>query len=232
MKDKKVLNIVSLIVATVLIIIPAVMGFGFIYGYTDNIGVRDPKFRNLSLVKVYGDNKKGEGVIVYVDDEYADIITCKHIFETDYKALVEFGNKESVYADVTYYFPDVDACVIRLKRSDIKDAIGYPVAVPFLGKNDYSKLSIGEKVYYSDDLNDLSRTFNEGLWISSDEFVYELEGNVGLFSGEVVPGMSGSGVFDEDGKLIGIIVASNEVDGALLPAFKLMDYRLYLEEEK
>ena len=60
-----------------------------------------------------------------------------------------------------------------------------------------------------------------GKWLDSEEFVYELSEDVGLFAGEVLPGMSGEGLFDENDRLIGMIIAANETEGAVIPAYKL-----------
>ena len=186
-------------------------------------------YRNLCQVNVYAGIKNGRGIIIDTTDDYIDIVTSKHLVSEENNVSIEFGNKGKVDAEVVYYYSNTDAAIIRVMREDSDFYIKGAKAPEIMSKSDYESYSLSSKVYFANNIYDVSLDVAEGLWISSDEFVYELSEDVGLFSGEVLPGMSGEGVFDADDRLIGMIIAANETEGAVIPAYELRnEYMTFL----
>lgn len=211
------------------IIIIFVIGMLFIKDAADEIGLMEKGYRNLCQVNVYAGIKNGRGIIIDTTDDYIDIVTSKHLVSEENNVSIEFGNKGKVDAEVVYYYSNTDAAIIRVMREDSDFYIKGAKAPEIMSKSDYESYSLSSKVYFANNIYDVSLDVAEGLWISSDEFVYELSEDVGLFSGEVLPGMSGEGVFDEDDRLIGMIIAANETEGAVIPAYELRnEYMTFL----
>ena len=211
------------------IIIIFVIGMLFIKDAADEIGLMEKGYRNLCQVNVYAGIKNGRGIIIDTTDDYIDIVTSKHLVSEENNVSIEFGNKGKVDAEVVYYYSNTDAAIIRVMREDSDFYIKGAKAPEIMSKSDYESYSLSSKVYFANNIYDVSLDVAEGLWISSDEFVYELSEDVGLFSGEVLPGMSGEGVFDADDRLIGMIIAANETEGAVIPAYELRnEYMTFL----
>ena len=211
------------------IIIIFVIGMLFIKDAADEIGLMEKGYRNLCQVNVYAGIKNGRGIIIDTTDDYIDIVTSKHLVSEENNVSIEFGNKGKVDAEVVYYYSNTDAAIIRVMREDSDFYIKGAKAPEIMSKSDYESYSLSSKVYFANNIYDVSLDVAEGLWISSDEFVYELSEDVGLFSGVVLPGMSGEGVFDEDDRLIGMIIAANETEGAVIPAYELRnEYMTFL----
>ena len=211
------------------IIITFVIGMLYIKDAADEIGLMEKGYRNLCQVNVYAGIKNGRGIIIDTTDDYIDIVTSKHLVSEENNVSIEFGNKGKVDAEVVYYYSNTDAAIIRVMREDSDFYIKGAKAPEIMSKSDYESYSLSSKVYFANNIYDVSLDVAEGLWISSDEFVYELSEDVGLFSGEVLPGMSGEGVFDADDRLIGMIIAANETEGAVIPAYELRnEYMTFL----
>ena len=222
-------NLILCIVSFMSIIVVFAVGMIFIKDAADEIGLMEKGYRNLCQVNVYAGIKNGRGIVIDTTEDYIDIVTSKHLVSEENKVSIEFGNKGKVDAEVVYYYLNTDAAIIRAMREDSDFYIKGAKAPEIMSKSDYESIPLSRSVYYSKDIYDVSLDVAEGLWISSDEFVYELSEDVGLFSGEVLPGMSGEGVFDEDDRLIGMIIAANETEGAVIPAYELRnEYMTFL----
>ncbi len=229
-KDKNFIkNLILCIVSFMSIIVIFAVGMLYIKDAADEIGLMEKGYRNLCQVNVYAGIKNGRGIIIDTTDDYIDIVTSKHLVSEENNVSIEFGNKGKVDAEVVYYYSNTDAAIIRVMREDSDFYIKGAKAPEIMSKSDYESYSLSSKVYFANNIYDVSLDVAEGLWISSDEFVYELSEDVGIFSGEVLPGMSGEGVFDEDDRLIGMIIAANETEGAVIPAYELRnEYMTFL----
>ena len=203
------------------IIVVFAIGMLFIKDAADEIGLMQEGYRNLCQVNVYAGIKNGRGIIIGVEDDYIDIVTSKHLVSEENNVNIEFGNKGRLDAEVVYYYPDTDAAIIRVLREDSDFYLKGAKAPEIMSKSDYESIPLSRSVYYAKDIYDVSMSVEEGKWLSSGEFVYELSEDVGLFAGEVLPGMSGEGLFDEKDRLIGMIIAANETEGAIIPAYKI-----------
>lgn len=214
-------DLLEAIISVLLVL--AVMLFGFIYikNAADDLNIFSEGYRNLYQVNIYAGIKNARGIILDVDDEYIYIVTSKHLVSDENNVSVEFGNKARVDSEVIYYYKDMDASIIRISKEDSNEYLKGAKATELYSKSDYENISISRHVFYSNSIYDTEKSFEEGIWIEGDSFIYELQAYVGLFSGTVTPGMSGEGLYDENGKLIGMIVAASETQGAVIPAYKL-----------
>ena len=72
----------------------------------------------------------------------------------------------------------------------------------------------------------LNKIFKERLRLGTPRLInrlQELGYEAGIFLGEVKPGMSGGALFDEEDRLIGMIIASNDLKGAIIPSYEIME---------
>ena len=223
MKNKKfsAKNFILLTVSVLSILAVFVVGMIYIKDAAEEIGLMEKGYRNLCQVNVYAGIKNGRGIIIGAEDDFIDIVTSKHLVSEENKVSIEFGNKGRVDAEVVYYYNTSDAAIIRVMREDSDFYLKGAKAPEIMSKNDYESFPISRKVYFAKDIYDESLDISEGKWLTSDEFVYELSADVGLFAGEVLPGMSGEGLFDENDRLVGMIIAATDTEGAVLPAYEL-----------
>ena len=221
MKKDSMKNLILCIVSFMSIIAVFVFGMLLIKDAADEIGLMEEGYRNLSQVNVYAGIKNGRGIIIGVEEDYIDIVTSKHLVSEENKVSIEFGNKGKVEGEVVYYYPNNDAAIIRVMREDSDFYIKGAKAPEIMPKSDYESIPLSRSVYFAKDIYDVTLEVSVGKWLDSEEFVYELSEDVGLFAGEVLPGMSGEGLFDENDRLVGMIIAASETEGAVIPAYTL-----------
>ncbi len=128
----------------------------------------------------------GSGVILSTDGR---IVTNYHVLEDAYKIEITF-NDESVYQGDIYivgYDEDLDLAILKIDKSGLKPAtIG-----------DSSKVKTGDSVVAIGSPYGLINTVTEGI-------VSAIRSDSIQISSALNPGNSGGGLFDEDGRLIGI----------------------------
>lgn len=231
MNDKRIKtrNIIGLCICMLSIAAVALFGLLYISRAADEISLMQEGYRNLSQVNIYAAGQYGRGFIIGVKDDYIDIITSKHLVLEENNVTVEFGNRGLVNSEVVYYFEDMDAALIRMDRNDTDNYLKGAKAVEVMPKEDYDKIPLLKEVYYAKDIYDTELSALSGNWYASDEYIYEINANVGIFNGEVNPGMSGEGVFDEKDRLVGMVIAASDTKGALIPGYRIRkEYMSYV----
>ncbi len=215
MKNDK--TILKITVCFMTVIFVFLFGELYIKDAADNLLPAEPGYKNFSEVTVYVGNKSGRGVIFEEDDEKIIILTSKHLFLENWQGVAEFGNHTTAVTDVVFYYNNMDAALIKVEKEGINRLVKVPKICDAAG---YFALKEGSDVYYSENIFDEKVTSLTGKLTKKEEDI-GLEQKVGLFEGNVVPGMSGEGVYDEKGRLLGIIVASDQTYGAFIPAYIL-----------
>ena len=227
-KDNQTKNIISAIVSVFLIILTSVMGLTAIKNSASDQGVMQEEYRNRSQVVLYSGALTGRGVIVGADDDFIDILTTKHLIRDGGQDVsVEFANKKKVKALAVYVAEGYDAALVRVVRSDAWEAIGHPRSVEYLNEDEYNSFAQGEDVYYLEYVYDDNLSVLSGTWSETNEYIVSINTEAGIFKADVRPGMSGEGLFDSDDRLIGIIIAAGDGEGAVIPAYKLLDYGVF-----
>lgn len=172
-------------------------------------------YKNLTMVTVLSNEKSGRGIIYEVSDSNVCILTSKHLVADNIYPVVEFGDSYVKAANVSYYFKQMDAALLAVEKDEFISNYLYPPKS--IGREEYFELPAETPVYFADVIRDENITVLQGKLIEKDVDEEGLEQRVGLFEGEVVAGMSGGGVFDEKGRLIGMIVATDGKYGAFIP---------------
>lgn len=219
----KRLFFVKFLTCIIVIIFVALFGTFFIKDAANDLAIMTPGFRNLTQVIIHADGKLGRGVIIYSDNEYVGILTAKHVVSNDPDPVVEFGNEERAQATVWYYYSEHDAAIIQVDKSQMEVLDISPKPAEILSKDEYGKLTQGEEVFYGSNLLDTQLEVATGTWVEGDRFIDIVQENAGVYEGTVTSGMSGTGVFTKNGKLIGIIVAADETTGVVIPAYRIVD---------
>lgn len=122
------------------------------------------------------------------------IVTNKHVVDEGIRLRIRRGPSEW-FATVTHAAADYDLC--RLQVEGLK-VTGLPV-------RESSTLEIGERVYAIGAPKGLELTFSEGIISALRDFP---NGRVIQTSAPISSGSSGGGLFDSQGRLIGITTAT------------------------
>lgn len=182
--------------------------FPFFGDVEDDEGEEDEKGEG--RIKAYG---AGSGVIYEVKDDFAYIVTNFHVvkmaLQNSGNSVIEvyFGKDVKKYtaANVVDYNPAIDIAVLKVPLE------GKKVSCVELGNSD--KLNAGQEVYVIGKPNgyNLSVSVTHGIVSALKRFI-KLEGvknetETFQIDAPINHGNSGGGIFDKNGKLIGICVA-------------------------
>jgi hypothetical protein len=166
-----------------------------------------------NIVKVTAKNSAGSGIIWRIDNEIT-IVSNKHLLMNDVSANITFCNGEEAVAEVIGYSQQYDIGFVKVDGSYMTDKLlrdiyeAYPVI--FHSETQLDKDTFAEK--YQD-----ARIMQVGVDLDNVIVDYSV-GNakelkfLPLFNTNVIvsrcyakAGMSGGGIFDSDGRLLGMI---------------------------
>jgi len=152
-------------------------------------------FRKVSPSIVYISTIKGAGSGVVVSPSL--ILTNHHVVEGASQIDVYLSNQR-YQASVFKSDASKDACVLRVNSSQLQAVEGGRL---------FEELQIGERVYALGNPKGLERTFSDG--IISGKRIFEGQKIIQI-TAPIAPGSSGGGLFDGDGRLIGITTSGLE----------------------
>ncbi|MGN0413590.1 MAG: serine protease [Lachnospiraceae bacterium] len=164
-----------------------------------------------SVVRIEVNEYFGSGVIWDIDDEKITILSCRHLLEKDNTCDVIFFEGEYCRATVKELSEDYDIgfAEIPISEMDREDVLSLKKVTR--SSRTAEQMIKGEEVVIFGSMDYVAANYSQGYLMDTDVTV-EIPS---LFSaqsmmvcyGEIDAGMSGSGVFDENGSLIGIVSA-------------------------
>jgi hypothetical protein len=145
----------------------------------------------------------GSGVLIEKKGSLYTVLTAFHLFE-DIDLEIPFTIRT---ADYSFY---------KVKKESIKQIENLDLAIfTFKTDKDYDKANFSnilklkkDDVLFSSGFVDSNFYFQKGKLIASSNLKVK-DGNQLIYTSKVVPGMSGGGIFDNYGKLVGINTMSN-----------------------
>lgn len=166
-----------------------------------------------SIVKVIVKDSAGSGIIWRIEDGIV-IASNRHLLMKDVQAEIEFGNGTSVSADVIGYSQQYDIGFVKIQEEAVTDNVLRDIyeAVPTLYETESEEGKIAFDAKYSK-----RRVLQAGAAIDKHTancstgnimglaFVPLFHTNVLVTECFSRAGMSGGGVFDEGGHLLGMI---------------------------
>ena len=169
-----------------------------------------------SIVRIEVNEYFGSGVIWDIDDEKITILSCRHLLEKDNTCDVIFFEGEFYRATVKELLEDYDIgfAEIPIREMDREDISSLKKITR--SSRTAEQMIKGEDVVIFGSMDYVAANYSQGYLMDTDVTV-EIPS---LFSaqsmmvcyGEIDGGMSGSGVFDEKGSLIGIVSAGKTSD--------------------
>jgi len=153
------------------------------------------KISRNSAVKVIGFNGgHGSGSYTKVNGEYF-VITARHVVDNGWLFVIQGTGTESVIGQVIYRSSNQDFALLRIPKMNSRKTADVETTK-------MKEFKIGDQVVYTGFPSTYELLTSVGI-VSGYEKIY---GAV-LLQGWAWPGSSGSGVFDENGKLVGVVVA-------------------------
>lgn len=169
----------------------------------------------------------GSGVVIDITDSYVDIVTASHVVEQTAKPLVYFYGGSIVYGSVLAYGKYNDVAFIRVEVAELPEGVIEVIKEAYIADNEaYSALAMSEDVYMLGSSVRVAEDVVQGTIKEKDVFIALFQNEMLVCNGAVTDGMSGGGTFDAKGKLVGILVGTNDVDAVNVAITDVMaEYR-------
>ncbi len=176
-----------------------------------------------SVVRIEAGKLFGSGIIFAVRQDEIILLTNRHMIEPG-EPVVMFQDGKSAQADVIGCSDKYDMGFLRVKFSDLGDYTVDSCRNVRYNETEFGNLGPGDDLFILGSADYPAGNLFYGI-IGSPSVYMEDFGTEMLWAYcEVKPGMSGSGVFDQDGCLIGIVCGGNEEkEAAVLPLDKILE---------
>lgn len=198
------------------------MHVGFLSWLTDGDQMEDARMQVVyqlarrSIVKVVVKDAAGSGIVWKINDENIVIVSSRHLLMKDVKAQVTFCDEESADAEIMGYSQQYDIGFLKIEDKNVtanilRDIYEVVPAEDFSDEADtltqQSVLQIGA------DLNGNKEHFATGTILGVG---YEPVFNTNVLRTDCYSkaGMSGGGVFDAYGRLLGMISGGEVAEDA------------------
>lgn len=194
----------------------------FLSKYIGEDQVEDPKMQIVyqlarrSVVKAVVKDSVASGIVWKINDDDIIIVSNKHLLMKDVKAKVTFCNGESADAEMLGYSQQYDIGFLKVDSKKVTGNILRDIyeAVPAEYEIDASdSLADRPVLQIGADLNGDKNHFSTGSIL---EFGYEPVFNTTVLKTKCYAkaGMSGGGVFDTGGKLLGMLSGGDVAEDA------------------
>lgn len=205
-----------------------------------------------SVVRIEVKEFAGNGVIWKIDDDNVIICSNRHLLMHDVEAEVTFCDKEKVKAQILGYSQQYDLGFLKINISELPTGVFRDI---------YEVVPVIYDFYKEEDIDEFLKEYENktilqlGAGALNDDKYYLNTGTVDsvrfepVFNTKVIvtccyskAGMSGSGLFDEGGRFLGIVSGGDVSDDASekesdytfsIPSSIILDeYDIILEEKE
>ncbi len=181
------------------------------------------KYRDM-MVKVQVEDLIGSGVIYDADGESIWIVTAGHVFSQSQDPVeITFADGYSVTADSFWKSESHDAALIRVPYEKLAGRAdrGRTYLCARVFPEAYDRAAAGDEVVAMGSYTGVGEDAYAGRLTADCCYLEDFESYMMLADVPVKPGMSGGGLFDTEGNLLGIICGVSE-DGEVA-AVRIID---------
>ena len=163
-----------------------------------------------SVVVINAGSASGSGVIWACGEEYSYIVTCYHVIENENEIKITFQSGDVAYAEPIGGDARTDIALLKVDKTDLS-----PITLP----KDFADLKLGQAVIaIGNPLGVLGNSVSDGILSSLTRSVSIGGSTMKLLqtTAAVNHGNSGGGLFDLDGRLIGMVnakISETSVEG-------------------
>lgn len=198
------------------------MHVGFLSWLTDGDQMEDARMQVVyqlarrSIVKVVVKDATGSGIVWKINDENIVIVSSRHLLMKDVKAQVTFCDEESADAEIMGYSQQYDIGFLKIEDKNVTANILRDIyeAVPAeVFSDEADTLTQQSVLQIGADLNGTKEHFATGTILGVG---YEPVFNTNVLRTNCYSkaGMSGGGVFDVYGRLLGMISGGEVAEDA------------------
>lgn len=184
-----------------------------------------------SSVEIITEYVSGTGVVYEISDSYVAIVTAAHVLTGAKQVTITFCNQEKVVSDKIYLDENADCGFILVSMDDEVSEKLFEVCEVQKNRDVFDKIMSEQGVFVTDLEADNTLKCRYATIIDSWIFFEDFDEYMMLLSGTASAGMSGSGVYDENGVLLGILCGKNDKEELAVLPYSILDAK-WIEAEQ
>lgn len=165
-------------------------------------------------VQVEAGNLRGSGVIYEKNESFLIVATAAHVLPWETEAVsVTFSDDFAVTTDFYYRSSHSDLAFINIPLASLPKRNLKKYTPVQLDKTSFDAVRSGDKVIFQaigTEGNSAINSAYTGTVLENWIYVEDFGQYMMLLQGNIEPGMSGGGVFDEEGNFLGILCGESE----------------------
>lgn len=172
-----------------------------------------------AMVQLEGGGLLGSGVIVGMDEERIVILTAAHVIAQDNSYVrVTFYDEYNAVSRETYCYEEQDIGVVIVERTDVPEENTQHYQFARWKQGDEAAVQQGDICIALGCTSGVAAESYEGTILEQWTYLEDYRQHMILAKVDGKPGMSGGGLFDKEGRLLGIISGGNdEEELAVIP---------------
>ena len=160
-------------------------------------------------VMVTAGENHASGVILEISDDEVTLITAGHLMEGYDQGIITFTTGNAGFGDVKYISDNPDICIMTFGTRYIDDSLLSELKAAKHSQDKYDELAKDDPVYLVGSAISTGSNAVSGRVAAKDFYVEDFDARMLYLYTDVMAGMSGCGVYDENGYLVGTLAGGN-----------------------
>lgn len=161
-----------------------------------------------AVVQVRAGNTCGSGVLWDVRGDKLIVATAAHVLSEEESGTVQFMDESEAAFELFYQDREKDAAFLRIALSDISDKTREALRMVSTSERCYRKLKKGTEIGFAG-MEENKPITSTGTVIDKNWYVADFPNEMLYMKCYAQSGMSGCGIFDAHGHLVGILSGGN-----------------------
>lgn len=179
---------------------------------TGGCGREDTKESSMErcVVRIQAGSLQGSGIVYQKDREQFVIVTAAHVLEQEQNRVqVTFYDDFMVESSSCYVSENSDVAFVLVPTDEMSAGQRKKFTAASVDKEVFDQLTGGSTVLFQSAVEEMEAT-QQGSVLENWIYVEDFQQYMMLLQGEIHPGMSGGGVFDQNENFLGILCGANE----------------------
>ena len=178
-------------------------------------------FRQVT-VQIQGPIYLGSGIVWAAYEEALVIATAAHVTQDNSPMTVQFGQGDPVEARLIYAADQVDVAFLEVSLQEL-EAQGIAWQVAWQNRETCERLKAGEPLWIMGSIEEAADRAYGGSVVDPWIYIEDFDNYMLLGHAYAIPGVSGGGVFTQEGILVGILCGGNEADQVAVLPWSVME---------
>lgn len=167
------------------------------------------KLRQVTVMVTAGENH-ASGVIIGMDEEKVTVVTAGHLMKGYEQGIITFADGTVGFGDVEYSSENPDMCLMTFKNEYLDESELDRLKAAEVDMDYYEALDTDDRLILVGSAVSTGSNATEGKTAARDFYVEDFDNRMLYIYADVFPGMSGCGVFNEYGYLMGILAGGTD----------------------